>query len=778
MVFAAEKEGKWRLTGGGYVVEAALPSLLVADGRIVKAAPEDWTEARPEAAGESLTTESRGAFEGVDAEWHVVLECRTGCDSTALAELRLEIVNSGTEPLLVNSIDLFGGEGAVVVTEGLSQTHWLQGGWHMLEPWQVHSVAPGQWEGAWMLALINNCLPNTLVMGFADFRNCLAKFFFEIPSCPQTRLESLEAILHPGGTGAIAIAPGGRFTTEPLFLATGTQTQAVLGAYGDRLHRDRQRPIPQARWIGWDSYYNMNIEVTQEDVIAHADVIAERFLPQNAGNLFLTIDHGWQKCLGDWEGNDQFPKGMEWVANEIRSRGLVPGIWLNLFQITENCSLATAHPEWLLHTPDGERLRVGKWYDQEGVWDRFCLDVTHPEVRRHLVELMRKVTVDWGYHVLKIDFSYSAFGTSFADDPTEVQASFHDSSGTVMAAYLSLLEAMRGEMADEVFVFGCLEYLPSYQVWCDSMRVAFDGDYEWLKTVHAIRSVTTNSFFHTKTWLTDPDVLLLQPEPDTQHRFFADAFFGVREMAGASESAEPTRSLVQARVAATYAALSGGPIVSSDLLTDLPEERWAIMEKIIPPYGTAGGHPLDLTEQVPSMVALPIAANGEDWHLLAVYNWQKTIRDAAVRLEDLGLDTETAYHVFEFWAGQYQCVADGRLWVRDMAATSVGLYAIRPVAGVPQVVGNDRHYSQGAVEFSSMQWLEGEMRLELVLSEHIQQPFCLWIHRPAAFREARVDGLQEPEVVAPAIDGEIIRYRVAGIPSDRTVSVTFEKQDS
>jgi len=25
--------------------------------------------------------------------------------------------------------------------------------------------------------------------------------------------------------------------------------------------------------------------------------------------------------------------------------------------------------------------------------------------------------------------------------------------------------------------------------------------------------VTTNSFFHTKTWVTDPDVLLLQPEP-------------------------------------------------------------------------------------------------------------------------------------------------------------------------------------------------------------------------------------------------------------------------
>ena len=108
-----------------------------------------------------------------------------------------------------------------------------------------------------------------------------------------------------------------------------------------------------------------------------------------------------------------------------------------------------------------------------------------------------------------------------------------------------------------------------------------------------------------------------------------------------------------------------------------------------------------------------------------------------------------------------------------MDATSVRLYAIRAVSRKPQVVGTDRHYSQGAAEFASVQWLEGEMRLELGLSDHVRQPFHIWLWCPTPYRAAGLTGLDEPKVVVPSPDGDIIRYTAD--PADRLAAVTFER---
>ncbi|MDP7395552.1 MAG: alpha-galactosidase [Lentisphaeria bacterium] len=771
MDFSTDSDGNWSLSGPGHELHAGLPTLFAADGQVMAAGGAQWREPGGEDGSDTLVHEASGIFGGTSTEWHIRLQLDAAASQ---AELQLEIVNPGPAPVQFSAIDLFGGRATVELAGGTNQGHWLQGGFHMLGPWQVHTMAPGHCEGFWILGLFDRGQPNTLVMGFADYRNCLAKFAFDVPLCADKKVDSLSALLHPGATGPITIEPGGRFRAEPLFIASGAAEQAVLGACAERLGRDRKRPLRTVRWVGWNTYYNLNIELTQQDVIEHADIIAARFLPENAGRAFVLIDHGWQQALGDWEANDQFPEGMQWLAAQLNDRGLVAGIWLNLFQLTQNSQLAATHPEWLLKNADGEPVRVGKWFDQKGLWDRFCLDISHPGARRHLVDLVTRLTVEWGYRVIKSDFNYSAFGTDFAGDPTKVEATFHDSSQPVLALYLSLLEELRAAMGEETYTFGCIDSLPTYQSWSDAQRISYDTGYKWPEALRSIRSANTNAFLSGHTWATHPDMLLLQPEPDTEHLHFAEAYFGVPGfVAGASLADSPARTLVQARVAATHVAMSGGPVVSSDLLTKLPEDRWAVFEKIVPPIEGPGGKPVDLTASIPTTIAQPVAANGESWHLLAVYNWSKAVRDALVRLEDLGLDPGAACHAFEFWSSRYQCVTDGRLLSRDMAATSVRLYAIRAVSRTPQLVGTDRHYSQGAAEFASVQWQAGEMRLELGLSDHVRQPFQAWLWCPAPYRVSGQTGVGDPEVVVRSPDGDIIRGTVD--PADRLAAVTFER---
>jgi hypothetical protein len=48
-----------------------------------------------------------------------------------------------------------------------------------------------------------------------------------------------------------------------------------------------------------------------------------------------------------------FPRGMKWLADEIRNAGFVPGIWVAPFAANENSQLAREHPEFLLRNAAG-----------------------------------------------------------------------------------------------------------------------------------------------------------------------------------------------------------------------------------------------------------------------------------------------------------------------------------------------------------------------------------------------------------------------------------------
>lgn len=147
-------------------------------------------------------------------------------------------------------------------------------------------------------------------------------------------------------------------------------------------------------WCSWYSFYTR----IGEDLLL-------RVLDEVAAFSFevFQIDDGWQRALGDWEPNDRFPRGMAFLAERIRERGLRAGLWFAPFLVTADSPLFQKRPDWVLRDGEGRPVRAGF------NWGRplYALDAGNEEVVEWAADLVRKALA-WGYDYLKLDFLYAA----------------------------------------------------------------------------------------------------------------------------------------------------------------------------------------------------------------------------------------------------------------------------------------------------------------------------------------------------------------------------------
>jgi alpha-galactosidase len=73
-----------------------------------------------------------------------------------------------------------------------------------------------------------------------------------------------------------------------------------------------------------------------------------------AGVEYFIIDDGWQTNRGDWEvDTKKFPNGLEPVCENIKSKGMKPGLWIALTDIFDDSRIYKEHPEWLVKNKNG-----------------------------------------------------------------------------------------------------------------------------------------------------------------------------------------------------------------------------------------------------------------------------------------------------------------------------------------------------------------------------------------------------------------------------------------
>lgn len=150
---------------------------------------------------------------------------------------------------------------------------------------------------------------------------------------------------------------------------------------------------------------------TYENVKKVCDKIAHK------GIRFLVIDSGWYgnaenwwDMVGDWVVNEKrFPGGMKAIADYIRSRGMIPGLWFEMESVTSGA--ANYQREDCLVKKDGFPLTVG---------NRRFWDMENPEAVDYLTDSVIGILKQSGFGYLKVDYNDTlGMGCDGVDGPGE-----------------------------------------------------------------------------------------------------------------------------------------------------------------------------------------------------------------------------------------------------------------------------------------------------------------------------------------------------------------------
>jgi alpha-galactosidase len=469
------------------------------------------------------------------------------------------------------------------------------------------------------------------------------------------------------------LKPGASISSDRVIFNFGPSPFTALESYaqaiGD-LHRVRLNP-PINGWCSWFSFFGA---ISEAEVLRQAEFAARHLKP--FGFEYMQVDDGFYRAFGDWEGNDRFPHGMKWLAEQIRKTGLKPGIWLAPYVIAEGTGLHQKHPDWLIHRPDGKLKQIGPGLvegSKEAEQQKpklYALDITHPDAAAWLRKLFDTVVNEWGYDFIKIDFvEWTLLAADRYYDPTITKA----------AIYRRGVEIMREAMGPRRHLLDCGPG-PVTVGLLDSMRIELDQPpVTWhqyfLHSASTAPAAAKRYFYHKRTWINDADHVVLS-----------------------------NLTVPQAQAAATIVALSGGNMISGDRMTDLDAPRLDILKKVFPSFGEAA-RPVDLFEHDrPEIFALRVKRDFGEWLVLGIFNAdEKSPAEKTITLESLGLDASKTYVAFDFWKQKFFGELSGQFSVR-LEPASVLLLAIHERRGTPQLISTDRHVTQGGVEIEKVEW--------------------------------------------------------------------------
>jgi len=204
------------------------------------------------------------------------------------------------------------------------------------------------------------------------------------------------------GSWTHTLQPGETFEAAPAAVGCcmGGFNEAVRALTSYR----RQKLLPAPAWEGacpvfFNDYMNcLWANPTDETLRPLIDAVAE------TGVDGFVIDAGWfapragnwGMGLGDWNDSpDRFgPDGLPGIIQYIKSKGLIPGIWLEMEVCGEDAVLGKKPDSWFLRR-NGYRVGGGA---------RWFLDFRNPEVQSYLHERIDRL-VKMGIGFIKNDYN-------------------------------------------------------------------------------------------------------------------------------------------------------------------------------------------------------------------------------------------------------------------------------------------------------------------------------------------------------------------------------------
>lgn len=178
-----------------------------------------------------------------------------------------------------------------------------------------------------------------------------------VPADGTTRVD---VALHPEGQRVI-LGVGEERTLPEVSVGWGaTRTAAAAALAGHLAAQVPAGPPLLTEWNHWWPYEDA--EITEDVFLANAAVAADLGLDVavlDAGWFGRAeADSDWVAERGDWHlvNTARFPRGLEWLANATRARGIDFGIWIEAEAVGGRATIAEQRPGLLATGVTGERL--------------------------------------------------------------------------------------------------------------------------------------------------------------------------------------------------------------------------------------------------------------------------------------------------------------------------------------------------------------------------------------------------------------------------------------
>ena len=421
--------------------------------------------------------------------------------------------------------------------------------------------------------------------------------------------------------------------SERTWVCATKNVREAIEAYATHIPPITPPPQPPVGWSSWDYYFRA---ISLDDVIENMEEICQD--PALAQHVkYIVVDDGWQVVWGEWYANHRFPGGIERLAEEIRSRGFVPGIWTAPVAVQKLSKTALRSYEFLVKDEYG---------DPQGTEfpDHYIVDPTHPLGREFIKETYTRL-FEAGFRFYKVDFVSTLLRAKRFHDPTQ-------GPYDVLRGLFSLIrECVTGE--SHILRVGSMEVGPG----AHSMRLGADIHNQWTHVAWQCEDLQFLYWLHNRAGVLDPDFMIVRGQDTSLEQETNVLNPKAHHPNPPRWRRGPTFTLDEARTWGSLVAVAGGSLFLSDRIRMLNEAGKEMIRRLIVPTGV-GGRPLDLCEGFRPSVWLQQL---EDTYRLLIVNWAGEARERAFPFQVYGLAAPR--EVMDFWTGEKIEVRGGELAV-------------------------------------------------------------------------------------------------------------------
>ena len=236
--------------------------------------------------------------------------------------------------------------------------------------------------------------------------------------------------------------------------------------------------------------------------------------------------------------------------------------------------------------------------------------------------------------------------------------------------YDQAMQLIRDAAGEDTYILGCGAPIGGMIGHVDAMRIGADVASNWKpkykgvellfpnepnipSVENAMQNTITRAWFHNRWWMNDPDCLLLR---STTHL---------------TED--------EIRTQASLTALSGGLVLLSDDLAQIPTDRLKIIQSMIPIIGKTP-MVLDWHQKLsPSRLRVDLEGAPGEWHLISYTNWEDHPVQPVLCLEDYNIRNDSASVVSSFWDAKISFPENGKLDIGILPPHATWLASVRKV---------------------------------------------------------------------------------------------------